>query len=546
MMGLVLHKPDSLMSNTAKNLQQAVTAHRLGDLARAASLYRDILAVDPNHVEAMQLLGVAARQMGKPVLALQLIERALTLNPKHPNALANKALLLREQQDFAGALECVHAALAVDQKNLEAASNLGGILFSTGDYVAAATAYRDGLKYHPQHAELHQGLALCLLKLGDLPAAHNAIKLALAYHPDAAYIHNTHGNILRSAGHYDEAITAFQRASSIDPNMTDAVISMAMIKLVQGDFAGGFALYEQRSVHEPRYEQIPYWCGDDLGEKTLLLRVEQGFGDTLQFIRYVPQLVLKAKNLLIEVQAEVLELCRPLSPAGRWVTSQQPLPAVDCQIRLLDLPQLFGANLSNIPAAVPYLQADPVRQKIWQEKTANRMTPRIGLVWAGNPKHLNDLNRSVPLALLHPLLEKFAAHLVLLQKGFDTAELQQKYPSLYDGGNACGDFGDTAALVATLDLVITVDTAVAHLAGALGKPVWLLLPCDPDWRWLLGRADSPWYPSMRLFRQHKPRDWQSVIQQVQEALHQLQQGDHSALSAPTGAADMPQPVALSS
>jgi hypothetical protein len=292
---------------------------------------------------------------------------------------------------------------------------------------------------------------------------------------------------------------------------------------VAGDLATGFALYEAR-FEDPRLgtpaRSLPWprWSGvEPLAGQRILLHAEQGLGDTLQFARYAPLVAARGARVVLEVPAPLAGLLRPLDGVSAVIARGNPLPVVDCHCPLGSLPLALGTTLATIPASIPYLHADAVDVAAWQAQPGDRR-PRVGLVWAGNRRHRNDRRRSLPLAALAPLA-RGPWQLVSLQKDLtlDDAQRLAGWQAI-DAGPRLGDFAATAAALTALDLVVTVDTAVAHLAGALGRPAWVLLPHAPDWRWLLGRADSPWYPTLRLFRQPRPGDWARVVRQVADAL----------------------------
>lgn len=516
------------MSKTSHRLlETAMARHRAGDLGGAATLYRDILAQNPEDADALHLLGVIARQTGKHAVARGLMESALKINPAHVQALANYSLILREEGRLDEAEDAARKALSREPSSIEALSNLGAVLLAKGDHEGAADSYRKAVGHAPRDPEQANNLAVALLRTGEIAEACAASEKAISLDARRAHFHNTRGNILRAAGRPDLAAEAFAEAVARDPGFNDARVSEAMARLVTGDMRQGFALYEARGKSEERYARLRPWEGGDVSGETVLLRAEQGFGDTLQFIRYLPRLQEKLPRLIVEAQPELLSLLQTSFPAVSFLSRSAPIPAQATHaVRLLSLPFLFGTELESVPSATPYLRVDPARFAAWSMRMREGASPRVGLVWAGNPRHLNDRNRSVPPSALGPLLDAGASHLVSLQKGAPVVETA----ALPGIAEACADFHDTAAAIMNLDLVITVDTAVAHLTGALGRPVWVLLPFDPDWRWLMEREDSPWYPSCRLFRQAAPRDWAGVLARVAQELRRLKSGDRACLS----------------
>jgi hypothetical protein len=305
------------------------------------------------------------------------------------------------------------------------------------------------------------------------------------------------------------------------PDFAEAHWNEALLSLLTGDFSRGWAKYECRWKKEPlvlskRNFSQPLWLGADaIDGKTILLHSEQGFGDTIQFCRYVPLVAARGARIILEVQRPLQELMTNLASAAQVISKGDPLPDFDLQCPLLSLPLAFGTRLETIPSAMPYLQTSVQALKDWQARLGPKVRPRIGVAWSGNPTHKNDQNRSISLRSLLPLLD-IEATFVSLQKDIrhDDAAVLKEHSDILQFGDALKNFSDTAALISQLDLVISVDTSVAHLAGALAKPVWVLLPFIPDWRWLLDRDESPWYPTVRLFRQEDTRAWDSVIVRV--------------------------------
>lgn len=502
-------------------LQSALARHRQGDLAGAAPLYRQIIDQDPQNADAYQLLGVLAQQLGKLELARELLEQAVALQPQHAPALTNLSLLLRQQGAIDEALSRAQAAVTADQTYADAHSALGGLLAVRRDYAGALRHMRHALALQPDNAVLLNDIANAERRHGDLVAAFAAINQALSVQPQQAMLHHTHGNILRSAGYPDRACAAFTHAFRLDPTQTESRQNAALCHLLLGDFAVGWRLYAERGLPKMRTNGLKPWDGRSDG--SLLIQAEQGLGDSLQCVRYVQEALSVVGQVALEVQTPLLKFLRYNFPDLTIITPDDALPpGLQYHCRMLDLPSWFG-----MPAA-PYLTA-PVDAAL-QARVQTMPTPRIGLVWGGNPGHLNDANRSVALAELMPVLQPWTEHALSLQKGPQQLELAGS--GITDGGAWCQDFTGTAALVAQLDVVISVDTSVAHLAGAMGKPVWLLLPYDPDWRWLLQRRDTPWYSTMKLFRQRRPQDWSSPLAELQSDLAALMAGERGVLQPP--------------
>jgi hypothetical protein len=295
------------------------------------------------------------------------------------------------------------------------------------------------------------------------------------------------------------------------------------MRLRKGDLRSGWPEYEWRDrVTELALARVedstPRWDGGDLGGKRILLRAEQGLGDTIQFIRYLPHVAARGGTVTVAVPRDLLDLLRQIEGTAQWIATGEPTPEHDVHCPLPSLMLAMGTELATIPAPAKYLSADPTLKSKWQERLARETRKKVGLVWAGGPKHPHDKLRSMRLEQLAALAHEKVA-LFSLQKGEPARQIGSARMPITDWSNELNTWSDTAALVDCLDVVVTVDTSVAHLAGAMGKPVWVLLPFVPDWRWMLGRADSPWYPSMRLFRQHRTGDWIDPVAELAEALH---------------------------
>ena len=349
--------------------------------------------------------------------------------------------------------------------------------------------------------------------------------------PDYADAHYNRGIVLQVMKHPEAAVLSFDRAIALRPDYAAAWWNKSLTLLQNGRFAAGLPLYEWRWKLDKlkaaqRVFPQPLWLGNTpIAGKTVLLHSEQGLGDTLQFCRFAPLVAARGARVLLQVQAALVPLLQGLEGVSEVIAEEAVLPAFDCHCPLLSLPLALGTTLDTIPRNTPYLKAEPARLREWAARLGERRAPRVGLVWSGNPLHPNDRRRSLALANL------FAWGLDALQDEFEFISLQKDVPArdraflegntaLRHFGEALRDFGDTAALCGLLDLVVCVDTSVAHLAGALGRPVWTLLPHNADWRWLLDRDDSPWYPGMRLMRQRRTGDWQAVIGELRQRLRQ--------------------------
>lgn len=530
----------------------------LGRMQDALAAYAAALAARPDYADALINRAQVLRRLKRPEEALTSLDFALTLKPDNASALVQRATVLHELGRAAEALAAYDAALKLDPGNAEWHLARGNLHYAAWRFAEALTDYDKTVALRPDFAEAHNNRGNTLSELGRGPEALDAFARALALKADYAEAYNNRGNVqlelnraeaaladyeralalkpddagtyvnrgsaLRHLNRFDAAFASLDAAIALNPDMAEAHWNRALACLAFGDFAAGWRDYEwrwRRNVKEMAARDFaqPLWRGEDLAGRTILLHAEQGFGDTIQFIRYLPMVLAKGGKVVLEIPDDLM----PLIGAGDTVTllsRGQPLPRFDVHCPLMSLAGAFGTTLATIPADVPYLRAPVARIEKWRVRLPRGNGPRIGLVWSGKPSHKNDRNRSIPLARLAPLLAQSRCRFVSLQKEIrapDRVELS-KFPALIHLGDALGDFADTAGAIHGLDLVIAVDTAVAHLAGAMGKPLWLLLPAIGDWRWLVTREDSPWYPSARLFRQPPGGDWDGVIARLATAL----------------------------
>ncbi|MBV8653983.1 MAG: glycosyltransferase family protein [Alphaproteobacteria bacterium] len=493
--------------------KEALSHHAAGRIAEAERLYDAILAGDPDHAGALHHLGLVRAAQRRSVEAVALIERALAADPDSATAHYNLGTTLRALGRDAEAVASFRRAIALKPDYLAAHANLGVALQTLGRSAEATLSYGRVLALDPTHAETHNNFGTLHAGRGRLESAVRHYRQALAAKPDYVDARINLGKALRGLNRPAEAIAEFAEALRLRPGDVEAMRSQGMARLILGDFAAGWRQWRfARSRAVPR----PLWLGDaPLEGKTILLWAEQGLGDTIQFARYVRLVAELGAKIVLEVQAELVMLLRGLPGVSAVLPLGATLPSFDCHCPLPSLPLAFGTELATIPTMVPYLAAPAGPASVPLPEGL-----RVGLTWGGNPQHLNDGNRSIPLERLAPLFDLDGIGFLALQKEQreGDAALLRRLPKVTDAARAMTDFDATASVVAELDLVITVDTSMAHLVGALGKEVWILLPFSPDFRWLLGRSDSPWYPTARLFRQGAPGDWDGVVAEVRAAL----------------------------
>jgi tetratricopeptide (TPR) repeat protein len=472
-----------------KHLQRGAALSAQGRVGEAAEAYARAAAACPDLPEAHYNLGVARQRQGRVAEAAQCWRRALELRPEFTAARNNLGAALLAQGDAAGAAQEHRAALEREPRSLPALVGLGNALRRLDQFAEAAGTYRRAIAADPASAIAHGNLGLALQDMGELADAEAALRRAVALRPDYAEMRK----------------------------------SLGMLLLLTGQFAEGWRELEWRwktPWHRRHPSTQPVWRGEPAQGKTILLHSDQGHGDTIQFLRYAPLVAGRGARVALEVQPALKRLCASLAGVAEVVTPDAPAPAHDLVCPLLDLPAIFATRLETIPAAVPYLRADPAAAERWRRRLADRPGLKVGLVWSGNPAFVDDHRRSLDPALLAPLLKVEGVSLHSLQAG-PAAEGLRRVPGaerVMMLGGEFADFADTAACIAALDLVISSCTSVPHLAGAMGKKVWLTLAFAADWRWLKDRVDSPWYPSARLFRQERPGGWPGVVERVARAL----------------------------
>ena len=518
-------------SNTPRSVEieaklgQAVAYHQAGQLQQAEQICQQILDINPQNADVLNLFGLIACQIGKYEIAGDLINYALEIDPNQPLFLNNLGLVLKEQDRLEEAIDVYNQALEIQPDSVGIYNNLGVALHKHGKWEKAVEAYQKAVQIQPDYVAAYNNLGIIWQKQGKLEQAIQVYHKTLVIRPNYPQAHNNLANTLKEQGKLKQAVQAYHKAIEINPGYADAHKNLGIALLLQSEFQQGWREYEWRLKSDDLCignRDQSRWDGSSLNGKTILLYAEQGFGDTIQFIRYAHLLAEYDTEIIVECQPELLKLFKNIDIIKKLITVGESSPNFDVHASLLSLPGILGTDLESIPAEIPYLYAKP--------GSYTDLSPcskfKVGIVWAGALKHPNDNNRSVELPQFSVLFDREACQFYSLQVGKRRDDIiRYNYSdTAIDLGVNFTSFFDTAAAILELDLVISVDTAVAHLAGALGKPVWILLPFIPDWRWLLKREDTPWYPRMRLFRQTDTRDWAEVLQKVRLALEEMYAG----------------------
>jgi tetratricopeptide (TPR) repeat protein len=510
----------------------------MGQMDQAARSLGRSVRLDPLGIDALNNFGNVLAAQGQIEAAMRVFRRAVRLGPGNPQPYNNLGAALIEAGAIAEGLVACARALVLCPDNPEGENNLGNALLELGRTDEAIAAFRRALVLRPDFPEACTNLSSALIDIGACREAVLACHRAITVQPDDAKAYNNLGNALRGAGALEEAQGVFSQALRLAPEDAEIHYNASSVLLKLGRLQEGWAEYEwrkrtKRSVFRKAPLPGPEWDGAALDGRTLLLYAEQGYGDVLQFVRFAPLMAaLTGGVVMLRVYPPLVRLLANLPGISAIVSTEERLPAYHCHLPLMSLPGCLGTVLESIPAAVPYVSPPPLATHRWRDRLADLPGHKVGIVWAGDPRveergtYLMDQRRSLSLAAFDEALRIPGLCWVSLQKG--AAALQLRTPpdgtTVVDFMDEVGDFADTAALIAALDLVVTVDTSVAHLAGALGKPVWILSRFDGCWRWLEGRTDSPWYPSARLYRQASWGDWSPVLTRLAADLRRLTAG----------------------
>ncbi len=560
---------DNAAANSAQVLfKEAMELHKSGQFARAQAVYEQLLKIQPVHFDALHMLGVIAEQMKNSAKAVALITRAIEINPDNAAAFNNLGAAFRTLKQYPKSIASYDKAIALKPDYPEAYNNRGNALRDLKQYAAAISSYDKAIALKPGYAEAYSNRSMTLNEIKQHDAAiedcNKAIALkpgyaeayfnrgnvfydlnkfaraiesydkAIAFKPEYAEAYGNRGAALRELKQHVASLANYNKAIELKPDYADGHWNQSLCYLQMGDFKHGWEKYEWRwkneqitTFKEKRNFPQPLWLGvESLQGKTILLHSEQGFGDTIQFCRYAKLVSNLGARVILELQKPLLGLLANLEGVAELVGKNDKLPPFDYHCPLLSLPLAFKTDMGSIPVPGNYLAANPGKIKEWSVKLGPKTRPRVGLVWSGSTTHKNDSNRSISLSdLVEHLPSGF--QYVCLQKEIREADRKtlEAHPEILQYSGDLKDFTETAALCELVDVVVSVDTVVVHLAGALGKPVWVLLPFNPDWRWLLDRDDSPWYPSAKLYRQASIGDWEGVFKRVEADLQKSFMGE---------------------
>jgi len=500
----------------------------LGKFEQAVLTYQQAVSVKPDYAEAYHNMAIALQSQCQYAAAIEKCREAISIKPDYAEAYNTLAFSQEKQQQYAEAIENYRQALKFKPDFAEAYNHLGVVLNGQGLSSEAIENYRRALQLDPDYAEVYNNLGIALKEREQFAEAITSFEQALQLEHDFAEAYYNLANSLRDEGQCTEAIENYKQAIQNKPDYAEAHWNMSLTLLLSGNYMEGWKGYRWRRNADLKIltdfhrSGKPRWDGSDFKDKRLFVHFEQGLGDNIQFVRYLPRVKARGGTVIFETLKPLIGLLQGFPGIDELIEYCPPNKAsvkFDVYTSLLDLPNIFGTTLETIPAEVPYIYADPAKAKHWRSKLTGPDF-KVGIVWAGSPEHGNDRYRSCKLEFFKPLTKIDGVRLFGLQKGKAATQMDELADTIpvTNISKEFEDFTDTAAAIENLDLVISVDTSVLHLAGAMGRPVWTLLPFVPEWRWMLDREDSPWYPTMRLFRQSNWNRWDHLFQQVAEEL----------------------------
>jgi len=500
---------------------RGIALKELKRLDEALINFDQAIAIKPDYGDAYYNRGNTLMELKRFDEALSAYNEAIVINPDYGDAYYNRGNTLMELKRFDEAIVSYDQAIAINPNHTETFYNRGNTLMELKRFDEAIVSYDQAIAINPNHTEAYNNRGNTLKALKRFNEALVSYDQAIGINPDYPEAYNNRSNTLKELKQFDKALVSYNKAISIDPNYADAHFNKSTLLILRGDYREGWQLYEWRwkqkhIINSCRSYKQPLWLGNEsLINKTLLITLEQGFGDYIQFIRYAILVEKLGARVVLEAPLALIKLASTLKGNLIFVESGKSLPDFDYYCPVMSLPLAFKTTLETIPAELPYLYVDKAKKQQWNKRLGKQVITRIGLVWTGNPDHKNDHNRSL-------LLKQFSSLLILpfefhsLQKDIRAVDAQtvNDLPKIYQHQDELKDFTDTAALVDAMDIIISVDTSVAHLAGAMGKKTWILLPYFPDFRWMLDRDDSPWYPSAKLYRQERINGWDTVIEKL--------------------------------
>lgn len=503
----------------------------LGKYDEAIISYQQAVSLKPNYAEAYHNMAVALQSQGHYATAVERCKQAVMLKPDYSQAYNTMAFSLEKQHLYDEAIDNYKQALLLDPDFVEAYNHLGVVLNEQSRFTEAIDNFRNALKRDPDYAEVYNNMGIALKEQEEFSEAIANFEKTLQLDPNFAEAYYNLGNSLRDGGRCVEAINNYRKAIGLKPDYAQAHWNFSLALLLNGNYSEGWKGYKWRRNADLKVltnyhcTGKPRWDGSSFDSERLLVHYEQGLGDNIQFVRYLPMIKARGGTVIFETLKPLIGLLRGFPGVDElveYIPNRKLQLEYDVYSSLLDMPYIFKTTIDTIPSQVPYIYADSSKAEYWRDKLSGPEL-KVGIVWAGSPEHGNDRYRSCSLKNFASLGEIDGVQLYGLQKGLAAGQMDEyaEMVSIINISKYFNDFTDTAAVIENLDLVISVDTSVLHLSGAMGQSTWALLPFAPEWRWMLNRSDSPWYPTMKLFRQSNWNDWDSVFRSVTEELKMM-------------------------
>ena len=517
-----LNKALKVKPNDARiQFNKGIVLKELKRFDEALESYDRAIQIEEGYADAYNNRGIVLKELKRLNEALESYDRAIKIESSYSQAYYNRGIILQELKRFDEALSHYNKAIAINPNYIDAFNNRGVVLKELKRFDQALDNYNQVIALKPDYAKAYYNQGKTFQELNRFNEALVSYNKAIKIKPDYVEAFNNLGNSFQEIKKFDSALVNYDYAIALKPNYADAYFNKSLLLILLGEYKQGWQLYEWRWKQEFKINTIrlykqPLWLGNEsLTNKTLLIYIEQGFGDFIQFIRYIFLVQRLGAKVIIEVPLTLMNIIKTLKGKFNIIQSGELLPNFDYHCPVMSLPLAFKTTIKSIPAKLPYIYVDEKKKILWNKKLGKKEKTRVGLVWSGNPEHKNDSNRSILLKKFENIISlPFEFH--CLQKEIQETDIQTiiDFSQIHQHQKEIADFSDTAALIDAMDIIISVDTSVAHLAGAMGKNVWVLLPYLPDFRWMLDRKDSPWYPSAKLYRQNMKNNWHDVLEEL--------------------------------
>ena len=513
------------MNSAQPDISDALALHNAGHTLDAIALYLAVLSRQPDDARLLSLLGIAFLQIGQPREGSDFLKRSLEVDPHNPRTLNNLGIALKDLMQLDEAVSVLDTAIIMKPDYAEAYISRAAVLQKLNSLKDALADLNKAIAINPNNAVGYNNRGVVLKDLERPSEALASYDQAILLKRDYAEAHNNRAIVLQGARRLSEALAGYDEAISINPGFVEAHWCKALLLLLSGNYQDGWDLYEWRLKlnafrnNYPQLQTSAWHASDNIDGKRILIYSEQGFGDIIQFCRYLPKVQSLGGKIILDIPRSLISFISTLRCDMTVIAEGDQPPDFDIHCPLMSLPHIFRTTVETIPAEIPYLFPEQDKVSRWQVRLGRKEKLRVGLAWSGSRTNRDDGDRSIKIEYFIPLLDlPIEWHSLQKERQSSDLEVLECYSNVCQHQDELADFSDTAALIECMDLVITVDTSIAHVAGSIGKSVWILLPFSPDYRWMLDQVDSPWYPTARLFRQPVRGDWSTVVESVRERL----------------------------